>query len=403
MNNKGNYKKGTRREIIKTLHMVGVIPSKSLNVLENRRTYREKIKTMIDEGVVREGRVKNGRHTYRLIEFNDFEHNRELYRSSLPNGYYETYVTYGALAARQAKNLPGRISQRVIGVAETHIMVKSAGIACEPDNKPNLYRKVFIDDGNSYYYNSREIKNYTGYKDKVKITQNENKDVQKLVISSRITGLIVSRGGTYSVYNMGQSITDWQAGGELKMKTHLDFLIGYKMENPSACDSSLLTIEDYESFSLILSPRTKRDYKSEKSLENLKQAYRRIYCLPYSLEGKRMLEIMTDDGWISKIKDAMLVNYTYDDRSVGYLPCDAISDNGEYIFLFCIPDIAGLQRFIKYAEASGDKSKFIVIGFDYQIKMLSKGCGDKCRILKTSFSKFYKDYKEEHLYERGFS
>ena len=395
MNNKGNYKKGTRREIVKILHMTGIIPSKSLNVLENKRTYREKIKTMVDEKVIREGRVKNGRRTYRIIEFNDYEQNRASYSDALPDGYYENYVTYGAQAARQARNVSGRVSQRIIGVAETHIMMKSAGIGCEPDTKPNLYRNTFIDDGGKYYYNSRDIKNYTGYKDKTKIIKNENADNEKLVISSRLTGLAISKGGVYSVYNMGQSMIDWQAGGELKMKTHLDYLIGHKMENPIACDSCITISEDYTSISRLLKPTTKSDYKTEKAFENLKQAYKKIYGLPYDLNGKRMMEIMTDDNWKNKLKDTMLAGHTYDEKSVGYLPCDAITDNGEYLFLFCVPDITGLQRFIKYAEAQGDRSKFIVIGFDFQAELLAKGCSDRCRILKTSFEKFYKDYKKQ--------
>ncbi len=397
MNNKGNYKKGTRRDIIKTLHLVGIFPSKSLNVLENGRTYREKIKTMVEEDVVREDRVKNGRHTYRIIALNNYEQNKALYKDTLPDGYYETYVTYGYDASRVTLNKPGSVSQRRIGVAETHIMMKSAGIACEPDTKPNLYRKVFIDDGNNYYYSSRELKNYTGYKDEIKKIKVTTADAEKLVVSSRITGVAITRGGTYAVYNMGQTVTDWQAGGELKMKTHLDFLMGKKMENPIACDNALITTEDYASIARLLNPSTPKEYKSERAFENLKQAYRRVYGIPYDLTGKRMLEVMSSDRWVGNIKDAMLAGLTYDDRSVGYLPCHAITDKGEYVYCFCIPDITGLQRFLKYAEADGDKNKFIVMGFDYQMELLAKGCAGRCRVMKTGFEKFYEDYKAKYI------
>ena len=396
MNNKGNYKKGTRREIIKMIHMGGILPSKSLNALENRRTYREKIKQMIDEGVLNESRVKNGRHTYRIIGLNEYEKNREKYKMYLPDGYYENYVTYGQQAARQCRNKPGSVSQRIIGAAETHVIVKEAKIACEPDTKINLYQKAFLDDGGSYYYNSREIKNYTGYKDKVRILKNENKDTEKLVISSRMTGLIVSPGGIYSVYNMGQSINDWQAGGELKIKTHLDYLLGNRMENPQSCDNALTIIEEYDSLAHVLAPKTKKENKAEKSFENLNQAYKRIYSIPYSLEGKRMIEIMKIPGWEHYIREAMLANYEHRDEKVGYLPCDAITDKEEYVFLYCVPDVAGLKRFLKYAEASGEKERFIVIGFDFQTKMLVKSCNGRCRILKTNFNKFYDNFMEDH-------
>lgn len=87
MNNKANYKKGTRREIIKMIHVNGIIPSRALNALENRRTYREKIKQMIDEGILYEFRVKNGRKTYRVIGLNDYDKKKEDYIGYFPYHY----------------------------------------------------------------------------------------------------------------------------------------------------------------------------------------------------------------------------------------------------------------------------------------------------------------------------
>ena len=61
MNNKPNYKKGTRREIIKMMHTCGIIPVKSVSLLDTPRTYRDKMREMEREGALAEYKVKNGR------------------------------------------------------------------------------------------------------------------------------------------------------------------------------------------------------------------------------------------------------------------------------------------------------------------------------------------------------
>ena len=63
MNKEKNYKKGTRLNIIKLLHIGAVIPAKGLTVMDTPRTYKDKLHEMIEEGIVEEYRIKSGRQT----------------------------------------------------------------------------------------------------------------------------------------------------------------------------------------------------------------------------------------------------------------------------------------------------------------------------------------------------
>lgn len=395
MNNKKNYKKGTRLEIIKTIHMASILPFKAIATAETPRTYKDKIREMTKEGILSEFKVKINRRTYRIFTLTDFEKNRRMYKNNLPDGYYEQFVTVGQQNVRDCRTKKGSVSMHVIAGATTHIMMKLAGVACEPDTRPSLFKKDEpIDDECSYYYSSREIKNYTGYKNDIKTTDETAGDGLKQVISSRITGLLISKGGIYATYNMGCSITNWQKGGELKIKTHIDYLIGDKLSNPYPCDSALLMLEEYDSLSKIFVPTSRRDEKAVSSFSNLAVAYRKIYAIPCDRNGRRMIEIMSSGNWMADIKSSLLMGYNKEYVETTGVVCDDYTDNEEYVLLFCIPDLSRLLAFKNYAEINPNRSKYIVLCFDFQKELVAKSCGMFCRILTVKFEEYYNEFKK---------
>lgn len=393
MNNKKNYKKGTRLDIIETIHMTSILPVKGLDVVDTPRTYKDKLKEMKQETILNEFRVNNKGQTYRVFGLNNYEKNRSEYSEFLKDGFYENFVYYAQQLARNCKNMPGGPSMRVITCSETYMMMKHAGVACDPYNRPNLLQNILLDDHMNTYYSSREIKSYSDYKVDFKTIKGKNmtNDTVKLLISSRITGFLLSYSGAYAVYNLGRSITNWQRGGELKMKTYLDYMLANKLEKPMMCESALLTLENYESLSKAITPLNKKDMVASSSFDNLKVSYKNIYAIPYNLDGRHMLEIMLQPNWIKELKDTFLSNFTMVDTDIKPMPYDAYTDD-EYILLFCVPDIRKLQTFTRYAENTNDKNKFIILCFDFQVEMLAMSSSAVCRIQKTSFQNFYYQY-----------
>ena len=394
MNNKPNYKKGTRREILKLIHIGSILPTRALNVMDTPRTFKDKLREMESEGVLAKNKVVNNKRTYKFYTLNNYETTRACYSDSLPNGYYETYVEYGLYAVKDCKNKEGTASMRIMTTAETLVLMSSAKISCLPDEKPMLKGKDFIDSGANYYL-SREIKNYTGYKDSYSKEKfkGKNGEEMKLVVSSRLTGLLVSDGGIYAVYNVGRSIQNWQRGGELKIKTHIDFMLGEKMKDPSNCEAALLYAENFDSFSAIFNPASPADHKAVSSFDNLSSVYRRVYVLPYSKDGRKMTEIMAREGWADSMKGTLLKGFTTERVEEQGIACDAYTDD-ESVLLFCIPDLAKLQKFLAAAEYDGHREKFIVICFDFQASLVARACAGKCRIMKAPFERYYREYME---------
>ena len=248
MNNKKNYSKGTRQNIIKIIHMNGIFPTKGLAIMKTPMTYIRKIKEMVDEGIVEEHRVKAGTESHRIITMKNYEKNRPLYQDEIGDGYYETYITYGQEAAKRCLYKKGGEPARIITNTETYMIMKEAGVKCDLLEKPSLYKNILLDDANAYY-NSIEIKNYTDYHDKVKINKDAFGNAMKSVISSRITGLLISKGGVYPTYHIGKSLADWKKGSEYKIKLFIKNIISGKMENPRPCDTALVILTDYPSLS----------------------------------------------------------------------------------------------------------------------------------------------------------
>lgn len=393
MNNKPNYKKGTRREIIKLIHIGGILPVKALNVMDTPRTFKDKLREMTKENVLAVNKVKNNNITYRFYSFNNYESTRNEYKACLPDGYYEAYTYYGLEIVKDCKNRTGAASMRALTSAETLALMDAANISCMPDEKPMLAGRRMLDNEHACYYMSREVKNYTGYKDEIRSSK-ERGDEIKLVIGSRLTGLLVSDGGVYAVYNLGRSIQNWQRGGELKIKTHIDFMLGEKMDNPMQCEAAMLYAENYSKFSTIFNPITPHDIKGAASFDNLSATFKRVYTLPYSADGRKMTELMTKNGWADSMKRVLLEGFSTERIEEQDITCDAYTDK-ERVLLFCIPDLVRLKRFVAAAEYSGQKEKFIVICFDFQTELIAPVCYGKCRVMTTPFARYYKEYMEE--------
>ena len=394
MNKKKNYKKGTRLDIIKTLHIGAVIPAKGLIIMDTPRTYKDKLHEMIKEGLIEESRVKCGRLTYRIFTLKDYEKNKQIYIDNLPDGYYESYIMQNQIIARKCRSAKGAASTRIITTAETYMIMRNAGVNCDPDNRPSLYGNEKIDINDNLYYSSTEIKEYTGYSDTVKIETEDKAGITgtvKSVISSRITGLLLSKSGCYSVYHLGHDLSYWQRGSELKMKVYIEGMLWDKTNYENNLSSSILFVEDYASFYKVINPFADKRSKGENSYQVLKAAYSSLYALPYSKAGRKMLEIMCTKNWIDNTKRMLLDGFSTNIDGVS--PIDATKD-GNDVCLFCIPDLDHFQRFINYETAY--KKRPITICFDFQKEMVARCCKSLGSIMIVRFDLFYDRYM--HIY-----
>lgn len=389
--NKGiNYAIGYKNEILQLLHICGVIPYRSLRLLSaNYRMYQRAIIDMKNAGVVivdKRGGEKNVRllnHRWRRAEYENF----------IPEEYMKYYeqtavgVISDLSSGSKNKTTPGRILKN----SATQIMMYACGIEISPDKRD--LRNEMLEDDDLIYYNSNEIKQIESYHDKVTHEKKEG-EYNKKLINSRINGVLISPGGVYAIYNIGNSLIEWKRFGEVKMAAYIAGLIRHK---------SISDISINEPKEAIVIARTDSLYtkiclgsynkNSKTILMNIDYAYDRLYAVPESRNGIIMLKMMIKNGWQRKILDSILSKEEQLAQNIVSVECDGYDVSaGIYKLVFCIPNLQKLKSFTTRAELASERDRFYIYCFDYQTKLITDVAGTNVKILKTNIEKFYNDY-----------
>lgn len=391
MNKKKNYSKGARLEILKLLHICGLIPLHSFEMLHNNNTrvYQQRAKEMEREGVTVNYRIPNS--NYKYVHMQDYEKNMAKYdyRKYLPEGYYERYVTYGAIDSKRGRSQTDKTKQeRAIRNAEIFIMMYGAKINSLPEDKIMLGSEEYLREDQSYYYTSREIKNYTGYKSDVEITyDNQGKESSKKVKSSRVLGLYTSPGGDYAVYQLGRNLVNWNQSGEYKISILINKILCAKYKEPRGTDSrGIIISQNAETLRKAIGAE---DAKAEAWFRNIEDCYKELYVLPYNQYGQQMLKIMGLRGWKEKSREMFL---NEQQRQPCSIPCDGY-DGERYYLLYCIPDVKKLRLFLRRAALEDNPRKYVVICFKEQAQMVAAAGRRHITIMTAEFKEYENEIK----------
>jgi len=395
-NTKKNYKKGTRHELIKMILTCGNIPWESLAVAcGNPEVKKMKIREMAKEGVLETVKVRNNRRVYTLVCLSNYNRDKELFAPYHTQEEISAYETYGYTDNKKARYSAGTDSLRVIANNEITILMYEAGFGACPSGKIKLNSNIPVDDGNTYYYTSRELRRYTGYKaDVVKSAEPENnKFTEKKISNSRISGLLVSPGGIYAVYNIGRSAKDWYRSAEYKFKIFLERMLAERMTVPQGSDSAMLYAEKYDTYI----PLIQGGEDSANAFDNINSAFRKTYILPYSKEGRELTRLMSEKNWKSRLLARYAPKFRIDTSDIR-VDCDACMDK-TYICLFMAPELMRYKRFLTWAQESyendpGSKNSYVVICFDFQTDFVKKTAGRYCRVMTAKLSDYIGELNE---------
>lgn len=330
-----------------------------------------KIKEMCKEGVLAIATAP-GKNPIRFIYMTNYENNKKKITEGIPRECVAYYEDEHKEVVRKYWNTKGAVSERGILFGETMMMMYAAGIECMIDTEIE----------GAKYYTSKELKRYSGYKDTVK-----NKDGLKLVNSSKAYGMLVSAGGNYCIYNIRKASGKWIRSGELKFKIHLDKTIQEIVtEEKVEVTSAIVLVESTSNFEKILYGS---DNNTGNKIEGVEDVYDNVYLIPYSEDGRQMLELMTLPEW----KYIMIRNAVgeYQDAVVSEVVCDHYDEGtGVYTFVFCAPDIKRFRYFINAAMVINDKDKFKIICFDYQKDFVMGVARGYAKIYTTPLAQYYK-------------
>ena len=207
MNNKPNYSKGNRREIVYLLLNLGILPYPSIRVLSKsegslNRTHQT-IRKMEAEQMIERKKLKNTRYGSQFLTLKNFEKNKDTLAEYIPKECIEYYQSthkaqiYTTWIDSNAKGM------RKINEAYLGAMMYGAGF------------DTFVDqDGNDCkYYNSKELKKYLHYGDDVSVLDGERK-----VSFTKGYGVAVSPGGNYMSYMTWHNTLPRISEGEYKLK-----------------------------------------------------------------------------------------------------------------------------------------------------------------------------------------
>ena len=342
-----------KHKLLIAIMLAGEYPYKSLDLMrEGYGTKLPVLKDLKDSGYISILEACGAKR----IRFKMFEKKKKDYASQLFVGG-EKYVP-------DIRSNGKRKLDRKDRIAEIVIMMLEAGINVTPDVKPSPADKGPLSEGNDclpYFITSLEAR--------AAITIKEDKGK-----GARFHGALISAGGVYNVYNMGDSMMEWVRPSEM---TAMDFNIQYQAKMTPWGKN--LGLEWMGNSAIVLSrnmqyiePFVKGTLKathgrgSSKNLANINEYYDRTFFLPLNREGQILINIMTKKKWHHYLVGLFFgKNELADLQTKQSIACDALKDGCYYlVFLDC--DIGRLRRFVDIEIAPEDAGKYKIICYDFQ-------------------------------------
>lgn len=392
---KPNYRVGNKKEILELLYTIGVIPYRSLRLLTApayARMYQRAINQMEQDGVIKVEK----RGTEKVIMLQSTELQRKKYEKYLPEKLLDYYNSFSkrSLWALTEKNIS--VQTKAIRDTDAQMFFYACGFMIGPRAK-DLTREMIEETENSYY-SSREIKSVCGYK--------PNKDVtSKKITSSRVNGMLLSSGGTFAVYNLGNQMIEWRRFNELKFATYMGQLLRerstYELDAKIPKEAIVMASSD-SIFRQICELNYEKNRNYHVTYMNIDYVYDSIYAVPEDANGKMLMDIMNTRSWRRRIKELMLKPEYIEDSMYTQIPCDGYDkENDVHILIFCIPDLVKLKTFVARANLEGNKKKYRIYCYTYQIPLLVSLAGSNVEILKTDIKKFHDKYFAEKEIDSG--
>ena len=386
MNDKPRYTEGSvRNKMVNLMHISSVITPRSYKLLnEPQSSIANTMCKMKKEGAVEKG---NNVEIFESLSISNYKENLENYfDGNIPEEHIDFFEEYGIRDIKKAKCSKDQMqskAKRVIRCAEIIILMYSAGIPTLPADKKYVVKNGVLTD--NVYYQSREIKKYSGYTDDVETIEGE-----RTAIASRMNGTLLTAGGNYNVYHFGRDIQTWSAQGEYKIKHYIqNMLANYINQDNCLLDNAILCAYDLNIFGKMIDPP--RKYRDR--YDGLRETYKNLYVLPYDSNGRDMIKVMSESDWQTKMYEYALETQWMDTSKLDIV-CDYY-DGDVYTFIFCVPDIGRYIQFVRSVKFRMlPKEKFEVICFDYQKDFVRATIEGYAEIYEAPFSEFFETWNQ---------
>lgn len=379
-----NIEYGTiKYKLLIAMMMAGEYPYKSLDLMaETQLRKRESVNQLKDKGYI-DIKVINGK---KRIRFKMYQKRKMEYVNDLFDGAekYEPNI----------RSNGERKLERKDRIAEVIMMMMEAGVNVTPDMKPKAdYTEPLSEEEDCipYFLTSLEAR------EAITIKEDKGK-------GARFHGTLVSLGGMYNIYNMGNAMMEWVRPSE---KTAVDFNIQYQKRMMPWGEESK---EWYGTSAIILSRNMeyivdfvkgnvtpRHGHGTSKNLVNINEYYDHTFYLPLSRQGQIMLNIMTKKNW-----HYYLVGMFYKKEHLAKedvkmsIACDAIKDDC-YCMVFMDGDIGRLKRFVNIKIEKENYGKYKILCYNFQEEIVKKLVPPGMEVIPFDFetvtNSFYQIYE----------
>lgn len=374
-----------KHKLLSTMVMAGEYPYKSLDLMvESPIRKREVINLLKDKGYIDIKTV----YGIKRIRFKMFEKKKAEYCYDLFEGA-DTYKPNEKVRVSERK------LERIDRIAEVLIMMMEAGINVTDDEKPLIEKMEIIEETDErlpYFMTSLEARAA------VEIKEDKGK-------GSRFHGTLVSCGGLYNIYNMGDSMMEWVRPSEF---TAVDFNMQYQTK---VLPWGALYKEWYGKSAIILSrsmeylvdfvkgnvtPR--HGHGTSKNLVNINNYYDHTFYIPLSYQGQIMLNMMCMKNWHYYLVGLFYKKEHLASKEVKMsIACDAVKD-GYYSLVFMDGDIGRLKRFVNQEIKPENHGQFRILCYDFQEEVVKKLAPKGMDVIAYNFEKitngFYNVYEQ---------
>lgn len=346
----GTYHKDSYRfTLMNYLFYVCIIPTRALRIMGNTtHAVQKQVNSMEKDGWIKKEKPFD----------------RRLLTLSFAPKYYSRYEEvffgeYNACYSRIKKNfyrtetsLTNRLKmQRLQQIAETSIFAAEAGIKTFPEEKIELNEdSLYWYDAS--FYQSLEIKD-------------EMEFAEARASASRMTGCVFWENRITPVYSLSDDIIKIGDITEKIMVERLFMNFSEKVHKLKISDALLFTWKyDKVHSKLSLSGNFG-------SYFYLSDTYKDYYLIPYTREGKKLLQLLYSDYGKEELMNMIVRKNWKIQQEQMSIEADGIDENGIYIFNYLIPNILRLKKFLVAAKAMQEK-KFHIFCYTFQKSALEK-------------------------------
>lgn len=295
---------------------------------------------------------------------------KRLLAARQPDRYLPLFT--GDTATNAPKySIPHRL--RLHRMAEVLVTAYNAGLLTFPWEKPPVFQAE-PDDTGLYiapaYYSSREVKEIGA-----KAT---------MIRGSRSTGILLSDGGIYAIYNTADARMKWEYKAEVRLKAMMQTdlchgrLAGWFMDSPPG---AIVFGDGMDQLEILMG----QGDKETRNYLIMNGIFRCFHYLTLDHRGEVLLRLLCDPERKAAL-DVILSEDLAEGRSNWLIEHDAIDGNGCPVLFGYTCDMPRIRRFDDALGLHGQTGT--VYCFDFQEPALRRVCGPRVALQSIDFEAF---------------